>query len=244
VAGIIGGLGPEATVELMSRIIHYTGAKKDQDHLHLIVDHNPKIPDRSAAIRRGGESPLPLLRAAARRLEKAGADFIVIPCNTAHFYLPRIRRSVRLPVVDLIAEAVRCAQAKRPAVRRVGLLATSGTVTAGVYRRACLEAGLELVTPPAARQKLVVEAIYLVKSGRGTGRAAAILARAARFLATEQGAEVVIAGCTEIPLVLKQAHCPVPLVDSLDVLARRTVALATLGWQCGRLISKGCHSRG
>ncbi len=104
VVGVVGGMGPEATVELMRRVIRATPARDDADHIHMIVDNNPKVPSRIKALIEGtGEDPGPTLAAMARGLEAAGADFLVIPCNTAHHYLPVIRTAVSIPVLDMIA---------------------------------------------------------------------------------------------------------------------------------------------
>ncbi|GAH53208.1 unnamed protein product, partial [marine sediment metagenome] len=104
IIGILGGMGPEATVDLFHKIIKFTPAKKDQDHFRIIIDNNPKIPDRTAAILGKGEDPLPALQETARNLEKAGVDFIIIPCNTAHYFLPQIQKSVNIPVLNMIEE--------------------------------------------------------------------------------------------------------------------------------------------
>ncbi|HET6780529.1 MAG TPA: amino acid racemase, partial [bacterium] len=104
VIGVLGGLGPWATLDLFEKILTLTPAAKDQDHLRLIIDNNPKIPDRSPAILGTGEDPTPALVETARNLERAGADFIVIPCNTAHFFYDAVRRAVSIPVLHIMDE--------------------------------------------------------------------------------------------------------------------------------------------
>src|ERR1700679_257808 len=105
--GVIGGMGPEATVDFLRRIVAATPARDDADHIHVLVDNNPQIPSRIAALIDGhGEDPAPVLCAMARGLEKQGADFLVMPCNTAHYYLQRIARAVNIPVLDMIALSI------------------------------------------------------------------------------------------------------------------------------------------
>src|SRR3982751_789037 len=121
VVGVIGGMGPEATVDFMRRLVARTPARDDADHLHVLVDNNPKIPSRIAALIEGtGEDPTPVLCAMARGLQAQGADFLVMPCNTAHFYLPAIAASVSIPMLDMVQLAI----AKLAGAGKVGLLAS------------------------------------------------------------------------------------------------------------------------
>ena len=131
--GILGGMGPEATVDCFDKIIKNTPAAKDQDHLRVVIDSNPKVPDRTAAIIGGGESPVPVMVAGCRALQRAGADFIIIPCVSAHVFLADVRQQIELPVLsifDAVAEAV---TRDHPAIKVVGLLGTTGTVSGGLF---------------------------------------------------------------------------------------------------------------
>jgi aspartate racemase len=220
-------MGPLATADLYRKIILATPAACDQEHLHVIIDADPTVPDRTAALRGDGPDPLPWLERGARRLEAAGADFIVIPCNTAHAWLSRLRPLVGIPILDMIAEAVARVRADYPDARRVGLLATRGTIGSALYHQALTAQNLTALVPaPDGEQHLVDRAIGAVKAG-DTGRAASDpLVTAARALAAA-GAEVLLAACTEIPLALTAAQAPVPLLDPTQVLAEAAVREAT-----------------
>ena len=225
IIGILGGMGPEATAELFFRIIRTTPAKADQEHLRIIIDNNPKIPDRTEAILRGGPSPLPELIKTGLNLEKAGAEFIIIPCNTAHHYLQDLANNLHVQVLDMIKLTAEKMQKEYPEIRKVGLIATEGTVKSGIYDRSFSGFGLRVLTPSEGLQKDVTKAIYgHIKSGDlANGRK--IVHSVARSLAAE-GAQAVICGCTEVSLVIKDGDLPIPVVDPLQILAEAAVAEA------------------
>ncbi|HOG17189.1 MAG TPA: amino acid racemase [Syntrophales bacterium] len=230
--GVLGGMGPEATEAFFLRVIRATKVRRDQDHLRILIDSNPKVPDRTAAIRGEGESPLPMLIEGARGLQKAGAGFIVIPCVTAHYFLEPLRRKVRIPILSIVDEVVGHVRRRMRGLRRIGLVATSGTVDTGLFQKAFGAAGIEVLLPDGRTQKnKVMAAIYGrrgVKAAGPSEESKALVVAAARAL-TDRGAQAVLAGCTEIPLVLKDGDLSVPVVDSLDVLARAAVREA-----CGK----------
>lgn len=216
--GVLGGMGPRATADFFQKLVDLTPASRDQDHLRVVVDSNPQIPDRSQCILYGGEDPTPALVATARNLERAGADFLVIPCNTAHHFLDSIRRSVRIPVLD-ITEVV----ARRAArFSRVGLLATRATVVAELYQKALSRHGCQVVVPSPSRQGLVDRAIFAVKAGELTARVRGWVREAGQEL-LERQVEALVLGCTEIPLVVDAGEWPVPVLDSTALLAEAAV---------------------
>lgn len=232
--GIVGGIGPAATVDFMDKLVRNTDARRDQDHLRLLVDHNPGIPDRTAHLTGNGADPTLALYAACKRLEAGGAALIAIPCNTAHAYLHSIQSGLSTPIVDMLKETIAHIAATNPGSTKVGLLATSGTVASKVYHGAADSARFELITPEPEFQMRVMEAIYGkhgVKAGHTTGQCVDDLAAAIAHLAL-RGAEVIILGCTELPLLLGQQKgydangIPVDLVDPTLILARRCIALA------------------
>jgi len=225
VIGILGGLGPEATLDLYGKILAATGARADQEHLHVLIDSNPKVPDRNKAIAGTGEPATPALIAMARRLEAAGADFLIVACNTAHAFAAEIREAVRIPLVSQIDETVDAVLQRIPGIRRVGVLAGQGCVDAGVYQRAFARRRIEVLLPAAPGQRQLMELIYRVKSG-DTGAATRTAVRALGEGLFADGAEIVVAGCTEVPLVLAPADLPGPMVDATAVLAERAVAYA------------------
>ncbi len=219
VIGILGGMGPLATADLFRRIVEKTPAKRDQEHPRIIIYDNPKIPDRTAFILGKGEDPRPELIDSARKLENWGADFIVMPCNTAHFFAEDIQREIRIPLLSMVEETAKTIEAM--GLRKVGLLATDGTVKGLVYHRALLGRGIPIAVPPKRDQETVMKAIYKgVKAGNlNMGRR--LLLDVAKKL--ERRVEGMIAGCTEVSLVLKPHDLGVPLVDPLDVIAKKAV---------------------
>jgi aspartate racemase len=225
VAGVLGGMGPEATIDFMSKVVALTRAESDQDHIRMIVDHNPKVPNRQAAILDGAADPGPVLAEMARGLEKAGADFLVMVCNSAHAFLEPVREATTLPFVGIVDVTLRELAETAPDARRTGLLATDGLIAAGIYQNALLAAGLEPVLPQVDDLARLMRLIRKIKAGDKSGAVAQEMGTIAELLASA-GADVVIAGCTEIPLVLNAANITVPVISSTDVLARRTVALA------------------
>jgi aspartate racemase len=223
--GVMGGLGPLATHDFLGKVLAATAARSDQEHLHLVIDCDPKVPDRNAAIAGRGPSAGPALAAMARRLEAAGAGFLVMPCNTASFYEPEIRAAAAVPFVGIVVETCGHVHERFPAARRVGVLAAGGCRQARLYETALGRLGLEPVTVDDARQARFMELLYAIKGGdTGPAVSAAMAALGEGLIAA--GAEVVIAGCTEVPLVLGDGDLPRPLIDSTAVLAAATVAYA------------------
>src|SRR5210317_2016823 len=133
--GILGGMGPEATLDCYSRIISSTPAKTDQEHLRVIIDSNPKVPDRTAAIIAAGQSPVPVLVAGCRALQQAGADFIIIPCVSAHFFLADVQQQIELPILSIFDAVTETITREYPAIKIVGLLGTTGTVSGGLFQK-------------------------------------------------------------------------------------------------------------
>ncbi len=228
VIGVLGGMGPEATLELFHRIIANTPAAGDRDHLHVVIVSNPKVPDRTAAILEGGESPVPVMAAGIKALERAGADFVVIPCVSAHFFLEELRKESALPILSMFDVTARHVNRRRPLMNMVGLLATTGTIRGERFSERLSASGIYTLAPAAADQERIMAAIYAVKAGaRGDTRERIRkeVAEVALRLVM-QGAQGIIAGCTEIPLVLEQGDLPVPVLDTLLILARAAIAAA------------------
>ena len=198
--GIIGGMGPMATADLIYNIVSQTKAEKDSDHIHLIVDSDGSVPDRTAAILDGGESPVPKLCTMAKRLEYMGADIIAISCNTSHYFYEEISEAVNVPVMNMIDETAR--YAARSGAKEVLLLATDGTVKTGLYEKYLSRYGIKTIYMSEDGQKEVMKLIYdCVKAGHYEFDVDAF-----RGMLREAGAEncPVILGCTELPIAFKR----------------------------------------
>ncbi len=217
--GILGGMGPEATGFFFEAVVRQTPASCDQGHARVLIWSDPAIPPRTEAILENGRSPLPALLSGVRILERGGAGLIVMPCITAHYWAPQIKAKTRVPFINLIDETVRRARQTLPGLRRIGLIATTGTLRSGIYRRAFARHGVDLLVPDDRDQARIMDAIYAadgIKAGIKTGRARTSVVRIARRLA-DRGAQAIVAGCTEIPLVLRAADLGVPLLEPMAI---------------------------
>ena len=233
--GLIGGLGPAATVDLYDKIVKATPAKIDQEHIKLVVEQNPQIPDRTAALLHGGEDPTIALYNCARRLEKDGCDAIIVPCNTAHAFVPYLERHLGIPFINMQQTALDEIARKLGETARIGLLATSGTVQTGIYSEKAQSMGLPMFVPDHEHQERVMASIYGpkgAKAGYTDGICKEDLLSAAKYLVEEYDCNCLILGCTELPLILDEsddfeiAGKHVMVIDPTASLARRVVAEA------------------
>lgn len=221
IVGVLGGMGPAATVDFMATVIALTPAEVDQDHVHMIVDNDPTIPARQDAILRDGTDPGPAMAAMAQRLRDAGADFLVMPCNTAHAFGSQVTAAVDIPLLSIIDVTV----AACAAFDKVGLMATEGCLRSMVYQGAFEKIGQELVLPDDDELQEFMKLTFRIKRGdKGDDVTERMLQLANALL--ERGAQAIIAGCTEIPLVLNETMLDIPLVSSTDELAKQTVVYA------------------
>lgn len=222
--GILGGMGPAATLDLMAKIYAADPAKLEQDRLRLLVDCDPGILDRNAAVRGEGPSPGPALAAMACGLADAGAELLVIACNTAHAWQVEIEIATPCtPLLSMIDAACQEIEARLPPVRRIGVLAGDGCLEAGLYQNAFTGRGWTAVLPSAANQAGLMAALYRIKAGAlGEAERAAFVACANETIAA--GAQAIVAGCTEVPLLLRPEDLTVPLIDPTTALAAWVVA--------------------
>jgi aspartate racemase len=228
VIGILGGMGPEATLDCFEKIIRNTPAGEDQDHLRVIIDSNPKVPDRTAAILGKGASPLPLLVQECKTLQQAGADFIIMPCVSAHFYQEEIRQQITIPFISIFDVVAETLSHNHPEIKVVGLLGTTGTIHSGLFQKRLGEEGIKTIVCEDKIQERVMAAIYDIKSTQASRPRKAItndLIVASQSLIF-RGAQGIVAGCTEVPLALNQGDLPVPYFDALLLLARAAIRLA------------------
>lgn len=221
--GILGGMGPLATADLFQKITLHTAAACDQEHPRVCIDSNTEIADRTAALLHGGADPVPEMVKSARRLESIGADFLIMPCNTAHNYYEAVCASVGIPVLHMIALTRDALKAR--GVKCAGLLATDGTVQTGIYQRTFAGSGVELLTPDAEGQAAVMDIIYNgVKAGDLAHDVSAFRRSCESLLA--RGAEVLILGCTELPPAFDIYRLDYPHVDPTLELALAAVRAA------------------
>lgn len=223
ILGIFGGMGPEATADLYRLILEITPAVKDQEHIPAIIFSNPKVPDRIASIADGGTKIKPYLSFSLRKLEEAGVSFIVIPCNTVHYFYDFMQESVNIPIINMISETATEVSDKHPDIKKVGLLATTGTIESGLYNRELEAAGFEVITPEdSVEVNMVMKAVWGIKAKSDPKFNEDLLAIAGQHLA-DRGAEVIVLGCTEIPLAYNPARVDLPVVNATLVLAQRAV---------------------
>lgn len=223
--GLLGGMGPGATVDVMQKIVMLTQAAKDQEHVPILVRSIPQIPDRTMALHETGPSPATWLAAGALALRSSGAGVLAMACNTAHHWYDVVRVASGLPVVHIadavIAELYRKSAGRGP----VMLFATSGTVLSGFYQKRFAAAGIEYLVPdPEVQEHLVSAAIRFVKSGAlPAARDAMTLAFAH---ARKQGSVAAILACTELPTIRLQPASEMPIIDANLALARACVVSA------------------
>jgi aspartate racemase len=223
--GVIGGMGPSATVDFMSRVLRASPANSDQDHVRMVVEHNPRIPSRQLAMRGEGENPGPVIAAMAARLEAAGADFLVMPCNLAHAWLSDIRAATTIPFLSIVDESLRSALGQSGEESAIGLMTTPGCFASGLYQQALSDAGRPVITQTPDELSETMSLVERIKGGDQSAEVAEGLKDVANRL-VNRGAKVLIAACTEFPLVLDESMFDVAFVSSTDVLAKKTVALA------------------
>lgn len=220
--GIIGGMGPGATALLFQKLIDYTDAKSDAEHMHIIIDNNTAIPDRTTAILKGENTPALYIVESGKKLEMCGAELLLIPCNTSHYFYDDIQEQLSVPVVNMIAETAKVCL--NNGYTKVGILATTGTCNTDTYGRELNKFGVEAVYPDAEGQKRVMEIIYdQVKAGRKIN--VQILDQTLKKMASK-GAQAFILGCTELPFAIKNGDFGYHFLDSLDILAKCAVEMA------------------
>lgn len=222
--GIIGGMGPEATQQMYRGIIEATDARSDQEHIDIIIFSHASMPDRTAALKSGNtESLVGLLKRDAKLLESCGAEVLAIPCNTSHAFIGDIRESVGIEVLDMVAETAAYISRERPQMKKVGILATDGTLAQGLYRRALEARGIEPYEPDAAVQGLVMKIIYdqIKAGGRGSIEDFSLIDTHLK----KNGCDGAILACTELSVFRANHELNSYYVDAMQVLIERCVTL-------------------
>jgi len=223
ILGIFGGMGPEATANMYQLIVQLTPAKNDQEHIPTLIYSFPQVPDRTTAIQSGDPSIIPYLVEGVTRLRNAGASFLIIPCNTAHYYYGQMQAAIDIPILHMIRETVRYVVGHYPECRRIGLLATSGTIRSGLYEKEFAASGRQTILPDEKIEaECVMKAIVNIKAGSGKKESEDLLAAAGAHLEAK-GAQVLVLGCTEIPLAFNPERAKVPVVNATRVLAEAAI---------------------
>lgn len=220
--GILGGMGPLATADLFRKLVLLTAADCDSGHIRVYIDDNPSIPDRTAAILEGGPDPLPAMTDSLRKLERCGAGCIIMPCNTAHYFLPRLQALTEIPFLSMLEATAKACRTRLPN-RTAAVLATKGTLAAGLYQQALEAESVPFLIPGGAEQDALMRVIYGgVKAGAPPDSYRADMASVLDAL-TAQGADYFILGCTELPLAFQALALDVPVVDPTAELAKAAI---------------------
>lgn len=223
ILGIFGGMGPEATINFYNEIVRLTPAQKDQDHIPTLIYSFPQVPDRTTVIKSGDRSIIPYLQEGVRRLEEAGASFIAIPCVTAHFFYNQMRDVVKIPIIHVIIETVQAVCNCCPGCKTVGLLASSGTIETGLYEKEFRARNITTIVPdPETQKNCVMKTVYGIKAGNDKKEYEELLFTALEEL-YDKDAQVIVLGCTEIPIVFNTQWDRIPVVNSTRVLAEAAI---------------------
>ncbi|MDI6861052.1 MAG: amino acid racemase [Caldisericia bacterium] len=223
IIGVIGGMGPEATLDLFYKILKNTKAEKDQDHIHLIIDNYPQIPDRTMYLLGKGENPLPYILKSAKNLEMLGVSAICMPCNTAHYFVNEIKKEIKVPFLSIVDSVIEEIKENYKNIKNVGLIATEGTIIGKVYETPIKKEGLNIII----RKDLindVMKIIYSIKGGKIKENIDLFNKIVEEYI--NSGSQVIIAGCTEIPLLFPYIEIKVPIIDSTLCLAKKVIKFA------------------
>ncbi|QWI72919.1 amino acid racemase (plasmid) [Bacillus mycoides] len=226
--GILGGLGPQATIHFMTEVIKKTNANKDQEHMNCITFQHATIPDRTDFIlKRSNIDPFPYLKEDVKKLESMGVNFIVMPCNTAHYFYKKLQNTTSVPIINMINETVVYIKKKYPSLQKIGILATEGTIQSNLYNAVIEENGLEVIPTPVKIQEATNLLIYeQVKKNKTIDKD---LYLQIIHQMKSIGCELVIIGCTELSVInniTESLSLKTPIVDAQDVLVGITIRLA------------------
>jgi aspartate racemase len=217
VIGIIGGMGPEATADFFIRFLKKEKVSKDQEHTHIIIDSNSKIPDRTAYLFGDGPNPLPKLLESAKRLENAGATILVMTCNTAHYFYEEIKNSINIPFLNMIEETA--IYIKKLGINKVLIMATDGTIKTGLYQKALEKHNISADVPAPSLQEDVMRGIYLIKAGKNDEGEKKLKKVYEEYI---DKYDCIILGCTEISIVLNGLP---KTVDPVDVVIEKLLEI-------------------
>lgn len=218
--GIIGGMGPGATVDFFCKVVDLTMAERDQEHIRIYIDNHPQIPDRIAAMLNGTGDPLPALMQSLAKLEACGADVIAMPCVSAHFFMPKLAKEAKAQTLDMLDLTVQACSKNFPG-KRAGLLASTGTAKSRIVSDKLEQAGIEVILPKQAEQEELARIILQIKAEQ-TAQTLPNFEVIANEMAV-RGTDYFVLACTEIPIIAAHAHLPRPAICATTVLARAAV---------------------
>ncbi len=222
ILGILGGMGPLATADLYRKVVLFTDAENDNEHLRTVIDSNTAIPDRTAAILRGGKDPLPEMRSARDNLARAGADCIIMPCNTAHYFLPALEADSPVPFLSMLEATAKACAAKYPG-KTAAILATRGTLQTGLYHRALEKEEVAYLEPDENEKDALMFLIYeVVKASRPVTEGEEVWTRLLEGL-RRKGADYFILGCTELPILAEELPEEGPFIDPTAEIAKAAI---------------------
>lgn len=234
--GVLGGMGPLATASFMNQVIALSPAKSDQEHIPMFIRNIPQIPDRTKFLMGiEDENPFFELKKGFNELTSLGVSCIVIPCNTAHYWYDALTQNADVHTISIVQSVIK--RAKATGKRKVGILATTATLNMRIYQTAFSEHNIEFIEPNEQQQVLVMQGITAVKSGNlALGRT--LLSQSYEQMLA-QGADAVLFGCTEIPLVLNEqaSKSPETCLDTIAILAQECVNWAYSLKQAEQLLS-------
>lgn len=221
--GIIGGMGPLATADLFRKIVINTNASTDQEHIKVLIDNNTDIPDRTDAIINKGKNPLPQMIKSAVSLWAMGAQILVMPCNTAHYFLSEIQKNVEIPILNMIE--ITGEEIIKRGIKTVGLLATQGTINSQIYQKVFDKEGIQIVVPGETEQTVINDLIYNgVKAGKKDYDVSAV--RDVINSMFDLGAEILVLGCTELPVAMDMYKLDYNVCDPTLELAKAAIRAA------------------
>lgn len=220
--GILGGMGPLATADLFRKIVTMTRAGCDNDHIRIYIDDNASIPDRTAAILSGGKDPTPIMADSLKKLEACGADCIIMPCNTAHYFLPRLQAMTEVPFLSML-EATAKTCAKTFPGKTAAILATKGTLATGLYEEALKAQGVAYLVPDADEQDALMRVIYEGVKADATPEAYRADMEGVMETLAARGADYFILGCTELPVAADLLGLTQPMIDPTTELAKAAI---------------------
>ncbi|NLM43403.1 MAG: aspartate/glutamate racemase family protein [Clostridiales bacterium] len=223
ILGILGGMGPAATCDIYNKIIQFTPASIDQEHLHIVIDSNSQIPDRTDFICYDGEDPRIEIIRSAIKLEMMGADFIIIPCNTAHYFYDDIVKYTKAKVLHMIRETAAFLKRSKPGVKNYLLLATAGTYKTDIYSKVFKEFDLNIIKPDEADIVIIMNWIYNVKSGKFNVDLIEFQSLMQKYMVDEE--MPIILGCTELPLLADKLGLRNEFIDPVEILAKRCIEI-------------------